>query len=448
MQAFAHLSDKLEPLVEGVRENRQHWLELDQQNKLAAERSNCLAIMPSSNNNHNNNNNNLSDNNNDCSSDTNNDSDVTAIANSVGSQRVAEDFDNDSEEFEKEIIETNNVGNDDDIDNGDGDGDDDDASNNIDNQSSDCADDGDDEQDEDEDDVVCVIEENHSDGCYTSASSHISTPPPTGEDDDLTTPATPFKLAQAKLIAANLNNLNQPKTLRTRSCCIGCKKCECGVQAHHPQHNNLRKVNSLKNANEPQNCKTLAQNGCSQQSKSTPLMTVCGVTPATVQTPADHQHSKQQPQLQPHPHHHHHHHHHHNHHQHSHAHKHHHQHNHHQSSTGAATGAVGASGAAGATTAGVTTSTAISSCPSECDKIPKIVGKLANVDSMQQLLAAANSTTVDGLHHHQPINGLNFTPNGHFNYVLPGNAMIRRHSETNRPGTLELTTTGVMTCDK
>ena len=28
LQAFADLSDKLEPLVEGVKENREHWLKI------------------------------------------------------------------------------------------------------------------------------------------------------------------------------------------------------------------------------------------------------------------------------------------------------------------------------------------------------------------------------------------------------------------------------------
>ncbi|XP_037960082.1 dual 3',5'-cyclic-AMP and -GMP phosphodiesterase 11 isoform X2 [Teleopsis dalmanni] len=375
-EAFAHLSDKLEPLVEGVRDNREHWIALAQevQNKsilpnnddetIADETLNSVSL-----------------------SETN-----TEVATKVSALETQEQF--------VDTINMNNVA----------------ATENAKVDESVIVSDNDDSE----------VEEHHSTSCHSSESSRASTPPPTGDEDSA--PNSPEKLAtQAKLIAANLNNLNQ-KSQKTRTSCKSCGYVRC---------NYMRKASSLKNANElyTQNTHKLLQATKSSPtySKSTPSMSVCGTGIGQQQQQQQHQMQQQ------HSHHHHHHHHHHHQHQHnthSHTH-HHHSHAHHHLHVGGSS-AIGGSGGIGGIGSGAT----------ESDKIPKIVGKLGNLDGMQYY---ANATSFGDA---TATNGIGFTPNGHINYHLAGNLLSRRHSMTNGPTPATLTTAASITatqtamCDK
>ena len=122
------------------------------------------------------------------------------------------------------------------------------------------------EADDDDSDVEVS---RHSNGCFSSGSSRLSTPPPTGEDDSL--PTSPAKATQAKLIAANLNNLNQRTLKSTRNCCRSCEYVRCS--------GNMRKASSLKGAKELQQ-QLNTQNGgnCGYYSRSAPSVISCGVT--------------------------------------------------------------------------------------------------------------------------------------------------------------------------
>uniref|UniRef100_A0A1A9W0L3 Phosphodiesterase n=1 Tax=Glossina brevipalpis TaxID=37001 RepID=A0A1A9W0L3_9MUSC len=336
--AFAQLSDKLEPLVEGVRDNREHWIDLADQVQTKA-KSNGL-LKPNKENN-----------------GRSNDVSSFETTNSYQNTEVLDGGDSiDIKEIVNEECEETSY-------------------------------------------------DHQSDGFYSSASSRLSTPPPTGEDDD-SSPSSPAKRAstetQAKLIAANLQSLNQ-KPPKLRSCC---KNCECM---------RIRKTSSLNGANEL----TIMPGGSKNHSKSTPSMSNCGVVGVG-----------HQPSIMQYYHYNHHHHHHHHNHQHRrqqssclcsphhfcchHPCNSHQNHAQHCSSSGGAF-AAGNGGAGSSTVCGGPSTT---SSLSESDKIPKIVGKLGNLDTLHN--------------HHVTINGTNAfaVTNGHFNY-LPANLLSRRHSATN-----------------
>uniref|UniRef100_A0A1A9ZIV5 Phosphodiesterase n=1 Tax=Glossina pallidipes TaxID=7398 RepID=A0A1A9ZIV5_GLOPL len=334
-EAFAQLSDKLEPLVEGVRDNREHWVELAEEVQTKSNKSNGLPKQ-------------------------------------VAESRNASNFDAMNSYESAELIDEG-----------------------------DCLDVNEECQNQNDSETSY---DHQSDGCYSSASSRLSTPPPTGEDDD-SSPASPTKQAstetQAKLIAANLQNLNQ-KPPKLRSCC---RNCECM---------RIRKTSSLNGANELK----LMTGGSTSHSKSTPSMSNCGIAGA------GHQSSIMQYYHYGH------HHHHHNHQQYrrppssclcsphhlccyhlcnSH-------HHHTQYSSNSVGGIVSGNGGGGSSIVGCGPSTTPNL--SENDKIPKIVGKLGNLDTLR--------------HHPVTINGTNAfaVTNGHLNY-LPANLLSRRHSVTN-----------------
>lgn len=257
----------------------------------------------------------------------------------------------------------------------------------------------------DDDDSETELLNQYSTVCYSTGSSRLSTPPPTGEEDS--SPNSPAKKAsltetQAQMIAANVDSLNtKPQRQRNSSASSSCKNCECM---------RVRKTSSLKGANE-----ILRPNGNGKlYSKSTPSVANWGITTAST-----HHHnsplSSSNSQSQQHHAQHHHHQHgsthtHHGHHQHHHHHHPHHNHSH------SANGAL--------TTAGAGLNLSNNSSLSESDKIPKIVGKLGNLDTT--LHHISNTSNACGSTNAYSA----VVANGHLNY-LPKNVLSRRHSETN-----------------
>ncbi|XP_065355555.1 dual 3',5'-cyclic-AMP and -GMP phosphodiesterase 11 isoform X3 [Calliphora vicina] len=366
-EAFSQLSDKLEPLVEGVRDNRQHWISLAEgvetkQNK----KSNGIVRTKNNRNSH--------------TKSILNTPDATVTPNSDLKNELEAENDNEDDAIELDQTTEND------------------------------ADEDETGIEADDDDSETELLQEHSTICYSTASSRLSTPPPTGEEDS--SPNSPTKKGsltetQAQMIAANVDSLNS-KILRQRnsSSSSSCRNCECM---------RVRKTSSLKGANE-----MLRANGSNRAySKSTPSMANCG-------TGAGHQQSVTPQQPQQHHHHHHNsssasssnsHHQGHTHHGHHQQHHHHHHHHHHHSS--------GASSAGGLTTTGAGLNLSNQSTLSESDKIPKIVGKLGNLDKKFPHI----TTTSNGCAAYAAV------PNGHFNY-LPNNVLSRRHSETNGAATL------------
>ncbi|XP_050320395.1 dual 3',5'-cyclic-AMP and -GMP phosphodiesterase 11 isoform X1 [Bactrocera neohumeralis] len=400
-EAFADLSDKLEPLVEGVRENREHWIELAQQvqnKENAASNTNGCADTTKQNG---------------CISDGRSDlTDEIGTTNTTNCDSNADDgistgaeCEIDEQSDSKNPKEINNCNNDND------DNDEDDAHL--------CAEEEEAaiEADDDDSDVEAS---RHSNGCFSSGSSGLSTPPPTGEDDSL--PTSPAKTTQAKLIAANLNSLNQRTLKSTRNCCRSCEYVRCS--------GNMRKASSLKGAKELQQ-QLNTQNGgsCGYYSRSAPSVSSCGVTSSAASLQKQQNHSDSQPnQLQ-----HHHHHHHHRHH----SHQHHHHHHHHNNNKHAA---HSGNGATGNTSSGA-----------ESDRIPKIVGKLGNIDSLQYLASGGNGAS-DALLHANAAkgtpNGIAFTPNGHVTYFAASDVPTLVVSPTAAPATTTAATTATSACDK
>lgn len=374
--------------MEGVRDNRGHWIDLadDVKSKTSQDQpqqqQQQQIVIPNGDSKQ-------------AMSDADNVADTDADADAKADAEAAAEASVNGLNVVTKSAVTNNIAiasrpssnqpSDDDEDVGDND-EDDDA---IEDDASDCG-----VVDDDDDGTVTHTENGHaasrsssSSSCFSSTnsstiSSRLSTPPPTGEDDS--TPVSPSKTLQVQLVAANLNALSQGKAMASAQK-QRCKNCQ-----------QLRKTSSLKGPQELNGCRTVT----GEQKKDA---TLCKSTPAI-----SHQHQ-------------HHHSHNHNHsHSHSHSHQHHHLHSHHnhhhshnlQQHHHIIGGGIGSASIGGSGLIGLST---------ESDKIPKIVGKLGNLD------------------------GLTFT-NGHglpFNYPqqqLPQqqqhhhHLLARRHSETNSNG--------------
>lgn len=223
-----------------------------------------------------------------------------------------------------------------------------------------------------------------SSSCFSSTSSstvssRLSTPPPTGEDDS--TPVSPSKTLQAQLVAANLNALSQGKATMQKQRCKSCLQ--------------VRKTSSLKGPQELNGCRTGNTDA-----------TLCNSTPAI-----SHQHHHSHNHNHSHGHSHSHHHHHHSHvHAHSH-HNHHHSHNLQQHQHSIIGGGIGSASIGGSGLIGLST---------ESDKIPKIVGKLGNLDGL-------TFTNGHGLPFNYPQQQQQQLPQQQQHHHL----LARRHSETN-----------------
>ncbi|XP_032591613.1 dual 3',5'-cyclic-AMP and -GMP phosphodiesterase 11 isoform X1 [Drosophila grimshawi] len=308
-EAFAKLSDKLEPLVEGVRDNRGHWIDLADDVKTSQDQpqqqQQQIVIA------------------NGDSKQALTENDDVAVAVAVAEAEASVNGLN----FAKSSSATNNniaI-----------------ASRPSSNQPSDDEDEDDNENEEDEDtetDVHTrngyVAQSSRSSSCLSSSSSstvssRLSTPPPTGEDDS--TPVSPSKTLQAQLVAANLNALTQGKAATAQK-----QRCKSCLQ--------VRKTSSLKGALELNGC-------CSSQHKD---MALCKSAP-TISHPHNHNN--------------HYHHHHHHHHNHSHLH-----HNHHQQQH-IIGGGIGSASIGGSGLIGLSSS-------ADSDKIPKIVGKMGQLESL------------------------------------------------------------------
>lgn len=260
----------------------------------------------------------------------------------------------------------------------------------------DAIDDDDDDDVENDDDgdagTVTHTENGHapsrsnssSSSCFSTTSSstvssRLSTPPPTGEDDS--TPVSPSKTLQAQLVAANLNALSQGKATTQKQRCKSCLQ--------------VRKTSSLKGPQELNGCRTGND------------ATLCNSTPAISH---QHHHSHNHNHSHSHSHHHHH--------SHAHAHSHHnhhHSHNlqqhhqlHHHSIIGGGIGSASIGGSG------------LISLSTESDKIPKIVGKLGNLDGL-------TFTNGHGLPFNYPQQQQQQLPQQQQHHHL----LARRHSETN-----------------
>lgn len=364
--------------MEGVRDNRGHWIDLADDVKIKTSQDQPQQIViPNGDSKQ-------------AMSDADNKADADANADAKANVEAAAEASVNGLNVVQNSAVTNNIAI---------------ASRPSSNQPSDVDDDDaidDDASDVDDDDgdagTVTHTENGHvacrssSSSCFSSTnsstvSSRLSTPPPTGEDDS--TPVSPSKTLQAQLVAANLNALTQGKaTASTQK-----QRCKSCLQ--------VRKTSSLKGPQELNVCRT----DTGEQKKDA---TLCKSTPA-ISHQHQHHHSHNHNHSHSHSHSHS------NQHHHSHAHhNHHHSHNlqqhHHIIGGGIGCASIGGSGLIGLST--------------ESDKIPKIVGKLGNLD------------------------GLTFT-NGHgmpFNYPqqqLPQlqpqqqhhhHLLARRHSETNSNG--------------
>ncbi|XP_073825840.1 phosphodiesterase 11 isoform X3 [Musca autumnalis] len=421
-EAFSTLSDKLEPLVEGVRDNRQHWIELAQgvETKQTKKSNGIVKAKNNKYNNSNNCNNNKNSNN---EKSTENGGGTDCGDGNALNSRLNDADDN-------ETLQNNAT-------------------------TDECPDDEVDEAEEtgieaDDDDSEVEMEHHSNDG-YSSDSSHLSTPPPTGEEDS--SPTSPAKTEaatkkQAQLMVENLESLNHNplhKQRNSSSLSSSCRNCECM---------RLRKTSSLKGASD---YKSHPHTGGSHKShsKSTPSMTSCGTTATqgaghqqnTSKECHCHQSSSSSSSRGGGGHHHHHHHHHakHSHHQHQslgntpyhsgghhHHHYHHHHHHHHQGNSLSSSGGGGGNGSAGSSLCGGLSN---NSSLSESDKIPKIVGKLGNLDALHHVTSGGGATTTTNS------NGssiLATPPNGLVGFGVPNLLASRRHSEVNGGMTLNL----------
>ncbi|EDX05381.1 GD21829 [Drosophila simulans] len=369
-EAFATLSDKLEPLVEGVRDNRGHWIDLadvvktktsqDQEPEEEQQQQQQNVIS-----------------NGDCKAMS--DDDVAAAEAevavdspsekaSVNGSNVANNSSNTNKKIAVASHPTSTQPSDDD-DDGNADADD------VDEQAAE-----ENGHDAEVDEASC---RSNSTCSSSTASSRLSTPPPTGEDDS--TPVSPSKTLQAKLVAANLNALqrqtsNQAQTQKQR--CKSCDHSRSGLQ--------VRKTSSLRGAQELE-LDSKARNGTHAA--------LCKSTPVINNHSHHHNHSHS------HNHNHHHHHHHHSH------------HNHSQHGIGIGSASIGGSGLI---------SLATPLLAMDSDRIPKIVGKIGNLDGLPFANGIGGPQNGHGLpfgsyqhHHHQQ----------HHHHLL-----ARRHSETNSNG--------------
>ncbi|XP_026835988.1 dual 3',5'-cyclic-AMP and -GMP phosphodiesterase 11 isoform X3 [Drosophila erecta] len=369
-EAFATLSGKLEPLVEGVRDNRGHWIDLadvvktktSQDQELEPEEEQQQNVIS----------------NGDCKAMSDDDvaaseaelpADSSSEKASVNGSNVA----NNSSSTNKKIAV---------------------ASHPTSTQPSDDADDVDEQaaekngHDAEVDEASC---RSNSTCSSSTASSRLSTPPPTGEDDS--TPVSPSKTLQAKLVAANLNALqrqssNQAQTQKPR--CKSCDHSRSGLQ--------VRKTSSLRGAQELE-LERKAKNGThAALCKSTPVIN-------------NHSHSHHHSHSHNHNHNHHHHHHHHS----------HHSHNHSQHGIGIGSASIGGSGLI---------SLATPLLAMDSDRIPKIVGKIGNLDG----LPFANGIGGPPNGHGLPFGSFQHQHQHHHLHQHHHHLLARRHSETNSNG--------------
>ncbi|XP_070132850.1 dual 3',5'-cyclic-AMP and -GMP phosphodiesterase 11 isoform X2 [Drosophila bipectinata] len=357
-EAFATLSDKLEPLVEGVRDNRGHWIDLadvvktktsqdqephdraeeriqDQQNVISngdcrAMSDDDVAVEPEPAEQISVNGLNLA---NSCT--TNNNIAVASRPTSTSTQQPSDDDDDAEQQRQKQQ-------------NGHDDG-----------------------------EVECHL--SNSSCSSSTASSRLSTPPPTGEDDS--TPVSPSKTLQAKLVVNALQrqtSVGQAGQAAQKQRCKSCEQSRTGLQ--------VRKTSSLRGALEMDSLDSKARNGnAAALCKSTPVI-----------------------HHQSHSHHNHHHHHHHHHSHHAHG----------QHGVGIGSASIGGSGLISLATPLLATT--------ESDRIPKIVGKIGNLDGLPFANGIGSAQNGHGL----PFGTYQHQIHHHHHHHL----LTRRHSETNSNG--------------
>ncbi|XP_039229135.1 dual 3',5'-cyclic-AMP and -GMP phosphodiesterase 11 isoform X3 [Drosophila yakuba] len=379
-EAFATLSDKLEPLVEGVRGNRGHWIDLADVVKTKTSQG----LEPEEEEQQQQQQNVIS--NGDCKAMSDDDvaatnaelpADSPSEKASVNGSNVANNSSSTNKKIAVASHPTSTQPSDDDNDDADAEAD----ANEVDKQPAE-----ENGHDAEVDEASC---RSNSTCSSSTASSRLSTPPPTGEDDS--TPVSPSKTLQAKLVAANLKALqrqssNQVQTQKQR--CKSCDNSRSGLQ--------VRKTSSLRGAQELE-LESKAKNGThAALCKSTPVI-----------NNHNHQHHHSHNHSHNHNHHHHHHHHHHSH------------HNHSQHGIGIGSASIGGSGLISLTTPLLAM---------DSDRIPKIVGKIGNIDGLPFANGIGGPQSGHGLpyasyqhqHHHL---------HQHHHHLL-----ARRHSETNSNG--------------
>ncbi|XP_016963607.1 dual 3',5'-cyclic-AMP and -GMP phosphodiesterase 11 isoform X1 [Drosophila biarmipes] len=358
-EAFATLSDKLEPLVEGVRDNRSHWIDLaevvktktsqdqepgEEQQKNVISNGDCKAMSD------------------DDVAAPETEVPVAAEQTSVNGANVASTNSTTNQNIAVASHPTSTQPSDDD--------------------DADVKPDG---RAAEENGLDAEVEEaSHSSCSSSTASSRLSTPPPTGEDDS--TPVSPSKTLQAQLVAANLNALQRQPSNPAQSQKQRCKSCD-----HSRSGLQVRKTSSLRGAQE------LELDGRAKNGNNAAL---CKSTPVINNHSHHHSHS--------HSHNHNHNHHHHHHHSH---------HNHSQHVVGIGSASIGGSGLISLATPLLAT---------DSDRIPKIVGKLGNLDG----LPFANGIGSPQNGHGLPLPFGSYQHNLHHHHHL----LARRHSETNSNG--------------
>ncbi|XP_017035386.1 dual 3',5'-cyclic-AMP and -GMP phosphodiesterase 11 isoform X2 [Drosophila kikkawai] len=352
-EAFAALSDKLEPLVEGVRDNRGHWIDLadvvktkTSQEQEQQQQQQHIVIS-----------------NGDCRAMTR-DEDVAEVHEAEAPQDAEQASVNGNGNLANSSSSTNNhiaVASH--------------PTSTLPSERDDVDDDAE-QQQQNGLEVASICSSPHSSSCSSStASSRLSTPPPTGEDDS--TPVSPSKTLQAKLVVNALQRQTSNPASAQKQRCKSCDHSRSGLH--------VRKTSSLRGAQE---LEMDSKNETGGLCKSTPVI-----------NHHQHQHS----------------------HTHSHSHSHHHHHHSYHMGIGIGSASIGGSGLISLATPLLAT---------DSDRIPKIVGKIGNLDGMPTF-ANGGGGGQNGLpfgggyqqqhrqnHHHH-----------HHHHLL-----ARRHSETNSNG--------------
>lgn len=355
-QAFATLSDKLEPLVEGVRDNRGHWIDLadvvktktsqdqepqdqaeeriqDQQNVISngdcrAMSDDDVAVEPEPAEQISVNGLNVA---NSCTTNNN-----IAVASRPTSTSTQQPSDDDDAKQQQQPEQRNG---------------------------------------HEDSEVECHL--SNSSCSSSTASSRLSTPPPTGEDDS--TPVSPSKTLQAKLVVNALQRQTSVGQAAQKQRCKSCDQSRSGLQ--------VRKTSSLRGA--------LEMDGLDSKARNDTAAALCKSTPVIHHQSHSHHN------------HHHHHHHHHSHHTHG------------QHGVGIGSASIGGSGL-------ISLATPLLAA-TESDRIPKIVGKIGNLDGLPFANGIGSAQNGHGLpfgtyqHQHQI--------HHHHHHLL-----TRRHSETNSNG--------------
>ncbi|XP_033150871.1 dual 3',5'-cyclic-AMP and -GMP phosphodiesterase 11 isoform X1 [Drosophila busckii] len=227
-EAFATLSDKLEPLVEGVRDNRGHWIELaedvktSQEDEQQQQQQQQQIVIANGNSKQ------------QSTSETETETEPTDDDEAVAVAVAVEAIVNGINVVPSSATRTNNIAI---------------ASRPSSNQQQ--------QPNSDDADVVAHTANGRSrrnsissSASSSTVSSRLSTPPPTGEDDS--TPVSPSKTLQAQLVAANLNALTQGKVLlqkqqhqQQQQQQPRCKHCDATRGCLH-----VRKTSSLRGVQE------------------------------------------------------------------------------------------------------------------------------------------------------------------------------------------------------